>query len=53
MDELIKNMRYTLAMENYSAIKKNNNLPFITTWTNLEGIVGSKVIPYDSLTCVN
>ena len=40
-------------MEYYSAIKKNENLPFATTWVNLEGIVLSEIsqterkIPYD------
>ena len=33
MDEWIKNMEY------YSAIKKNEILPFATMWTELEGIM--------------
>ena len=30
-------------MEYYSTIKKNENLPFATTWMDLEGIVLSEV----------
>ena len=35
-------------MEYYSAIKKNENLPFATTWMELEYIILSKIreIPY-------
>ena len=36
MDEWIKNMWYTYTMEYYSAIKKNEILPFVTTW--MEGV---------------
>ena len=30
-------------MEYYSAIKKNEMMPFATTWMNLEGIVLSEI----------
>ena len=30
-------------MEDYSAIKKNEILPFVTTWKDLEGIMLSKI----------
>ena len=39
MDEWIKKMWYIYAMEYYSAIKKNEILPFATTWMELEGIM--------------
>ena len=38
MDEWIKKM-YIYTMEYYSAIKKNEILPFSTTWMELEGII--------------
>ena len=37
MDEWIKKMWYIYTMEYYSAIKKNEILPFATTWMELEG----------------
>ena len=37
-DEWIK-MWYIYTMKYYSAIKKNEILPFATTWTELEGIM--------------
>ena len=39
MDEWIKKMWYIHTMEYYSAIKKNEILPFATTWTELEGVM--------------
>ena len=42
----IHNMVYTLyihTMEYYSAIKKNEILPFATIWMDLEGIMLSEV----------
>ena len=43
MDEWIKKMWYIYTMEYYSAIKKNEILPFATTWMELEGIMLSEV----------
>ena len=34
---------HTHTMEYYSAIKKNENLPFATTWMDLEGIMLSEM----------
>ena len=42
MDEWIKKM-YIYTMEYYSAIKKNEILPFATTWMELEGIMLSEI----------
>ena len=36
IDEWIKKMWYMYPMEYYSAIKKNEVLPFATTWMDLE-----------------
>ena len=47
MDEWIKKMWYiythTHTLEYYSAIKKNEILPFTTTWMELEGIMLSEI----------
>ena len=43
MDECIKKMWYIYTMEYYSAVKKNEILPFATTWMELEGIVLSEI----------
>uniref|UniRef100_A0A8C8WDT9 DUF1725 domain-containing protein n=1 Tax=Panthera leo TaxID=9689 RepID=A0A8C8WDT9_PANLE len=43
MDEWIRNMWYTYTMEYYSATKKNEILPFATTWMELEGIMLSEI----------
>ena len=43
MDEWIKKMWYKYTMEYYSAIKKNEILPFATTWMELEGIMRSEI----------
>ena len=38
-DEWIKKMCYTYTMEYYSAIKKNNVMPFVAAWMQLEMII--------------
>ena len=43
MDEWIKKRWYVYTMEYYSAIKKNEILPFATTWMELEGIMLSEI----------
>ena len=43
MDEWIKKMWHIYTMEYYSAIKKNETLPFATTWMELEGIMLSEI----------
>ena len=43
MDEWMKKMWYIYTMEYYSAIKKNEILPFATTWMELEGIMLSEI----------
>ena len=43
MDEWIKKMWYIYTMEYYSAMKKSEILPFVTTWIDLEGIMLSKI----------
>ena len=42
-DEWIKKMWYIYTMEYYSAIKKNEILPVVTTWMDLEGIMPSEI----------
>ena len=42
-DELIKKMWHIHTMEYYSAIKKNEILPFATTWMELKGIMLSEI----------
>ena len=43
MEEWIKQMLYIHTMEYYSAIKKNEILPFATTWMELKGIMLSEI----------
>ena len=49
MDEWIKKKWYIYTMEYYSAIKRNEILPFATMWMDLEGIMLSAIrqISYD------
>ena len=42
-DEWIKKMWYRYTMEYYSAVKKNEILPFTTAWMELEGIMLSEI----------
>ena len=56
IDEQIRKMWYIHTLEYYSAIKKNEILPFATTWMDLEGIMLSEISQtekdkYLSLTC--
>ena len=43
MDEWIKKMWHIYTMENYSSIKRDEILPFATTWMELEGIMLSEI----------
>ena len=42
-EEWIKKIWYIYIMEYYSAIKKNEILPFAAMWMDLEGIMLSKI----------
>ena len=42
-DEWIKKMWYVYTMEYYSAIKKNEVMPFVATWMDLEIVILSEV----------
>ena len=42
-EEWIKKMRYINTMEYYSAIKKDEIMPFVATWMDLEIIILGKV----------
>ena len=42
-DEWVKKMWYIYTLEYYSTIKKNENLPFATTWMDLDGIMLSEI----------
>ena len=41
-EERIKKMWYIHTMKYYSAIKKNEPMPFATTWMDLESVILSK-----------
>ena len=43
MDEWIKMMWYTCTMEYYSAVKKDEVMPFAATWMDLEMTILSEV----------
>jgi len=43
MDEWIKKIWYIYTMEYYSAIKKNETMPFVSIWIDLEGVLLSEV----------
>ena len=40
--EWMKMYRYRYTMEYYSAIKKNDTMPFAATWMDLESVILSK-----------
>ena len=42
-DEWIKKMWYTYTMEYYSAIKRNEIVPFVETWMDPETVIQSEV----------
>ena len=42
-EERIKKMWYVYTMEYYSAVRKNETMPFATTWMDLEIIILSEV----------
>ena len=43
IEEWIKEMWYMYTVEYYSAIRKNETVPFIATWMDLEIIILSEV----------
>ena len=43
VDEWIKKIQYIYIMEYYSAVKKNEKMPFAGTWIDLEIIILSEV----------
>ena len=42
-EEWIKKMWYVYTMEYYSAVKKNEMMPFVATWMDLEIIILSEL----------
>ena len=42
-DEWIKKRWYIYTMEYYAAIRRNEILPFVMTWVELEGIMFSEI----------
>ena len=51
VDKWIKKRWYIFTIEYFSAIKKNEILPYATTWMNLEGIVLSGVSQTEKNKC--
>ena len=52
MDEWVKKMcTHTHTMGYYSAIKKNEILPFVTTWMDLENIMLSEISQTEKNRC--
>lgn len=47
-DEWIKKMWFTYTMEYYSAIRKDEYLPFASTWMELKGIMLSEISQADN-----
>ena len=43
VEDWLKNTRYIYTMEYYPAKRKNEILPFVTIWMNLEGIMLSEI----------
>ena len=43
VDEWIKMMWYIYTVEYYSAIKKNERMPFAATWMELENLILSEI----------
>ena len=43
IEEQIKKTWYIYTMDYYLTIKKNESLPFATTWMDLEGIILSEI----------
>ena len=41
--QILKKMWYTYTMEYYSATKKNEIVPFVATWMDLEGVILSEI----------
>ena len=50
-DEWIKEMWHIYTMEYYSAIKKNEIMPFAATWMDLETVILSEVGQTEKIIC--